>query len=108
MDYRLGDKYIKLSQYDRSVTKRIQDKFNRSKYLAAKELTAIYFNDIVKKVNLFQPKIIRGYPDQMYFLAKYIGINENGVYIAIIVAESVMTIIAMWLFKKGNWKLKEI
>lgn len=43
-----------------------------------------------------------------YFLAKHIGIKENGVYIAIIIAESVMTIIAMWLFKKGNWKLKEI
>ncbi len=43
-----------------------------------------------------------------YFLAKHIGINENGVYIAIIVAESVMALIAMWLFKKGNWKLKEI
>lgn len=43
-----------------------------------------------------------------YFLAKHIGIKENGVYIAIIIAESVMTIIAMWLFKKGNWKLKKI
>jgi MATE family, multidrug efflux pump len=43
-----------------------------------------------------------------YFLAKHIGINENGVYIAIIVAESVMALIAMWLFKKGNWKLKEV
>ncbi len=43
-----------------------------------------------------------------YFLARNIGMNENGVYIAIIIAESVMAIIAMWLFKKGNWKLKEI
>jgi putative MATE family efflux protein len=43
-----------------------------------------------------------------YFLAKHIGLKENGVYIAIIIAESFMTIIAIWLFKKGNWKLKEI
>jgi len=43
-----------------------------------------------------------------YFLAKHIGLNENGVYIAIIVAESILTLIAMWLFKKGKWKLKEI
>jgi MATE family, multidrug efflux pump len=43
-----------------------------------------------------------------YFLAKHIGINENGVYIAIIVAESVLTLIAMYLFKKGKWKLKEV
>ena len=34
--------------------------------------------------------------------------NEYGVYIAIIIAESIMTLIAIWLFKKGNWKTKKI
>ena len=43
-----------------------------------------------------------------YFLARTIGFNEHGVYIAIIVAESVMTIIAIWLFKKGKWKTKVV
>ena len=43
-----------------------------------------------------------------YFLARVNGMNEYGVYIAIIIAESIMTLIAIWLFKKGNWKTKKI
>lgn len=43
-----------------------------------------------------------------YFLATLYGFNEFGVYIAIIVAESTMTSIAMWLFKKGKWKLRKV
>ncbi|MBU8892094.1 MAG: MATE family efflux transporter [Bacteroidales bacterium] len=43
-----------------------------------------------------------------YFFATANGMNESGVYIAIIIAESVMASIAMWLFKKGNWKRKEV
>lgn len=39
-----------------------------------------------------------------YLLATSYGFNEYGVYTAIIIAESFMTIIAMWLFKKGKWK----
>ncbi|MFC2104006.1 MATE family efflux transporter [Bacteroidota bacterium] len=41
-------------------------------------------------------------------LAKAYGMNEAGVYTAIIIAESTMTLIAMWLFKKGKWKLKQV
>ena len=43
-----------------------------------------------------------------YFLANLYGFNELGVYMAIIVAESIMTSIAMWLFKKGKWKLQKV
>ena len=43
-----------------------------------------------------------------YYLSNLYGLSENGAYIAIIVAESLMTLIAMWLFKKGQWKLKEV
>ena len=43
-----------------------------------------------------------------YFLATHYNINENGVYIAIIVGESVMTIISMYLFKKGKWKTQKV
>lgn len=43
-----------------------------------------------------------------YFLARVSGLNEFGVYTAIIVAESMMTLIAIWLFKKGKWKLQEV
>ncbi|PLX15701.1 MAG: MATE family efflux transporter [Marinilabiliales bacterium] len=43
-----------------------------------------------------------------YLLATSYGMNEFGVYLAIIVAESCMTLIAMWLFKKGKWKLEKV
>jgi putative MATE family efflux protein len=43
-----------------------------------------------------------------YFLAQSYGMNESGVYIAIIIAESIMTLIAMWLFKKGKWKTEQV
>lgn len=43
-----------------------------------------------------------------YFLSKFYGMNESGVYTAIIIAESIMTLIAMWLFKKGKWKTEQI
>ncbi len=41
-----------------------------------------------------------------YFLSKINGVDEYGVYIALIIAESILTIIAVWLFKKGKWKTK--
>lgn len=44
-----------------------------------------------------------------YYLANYFNnMNESGVYTAIIIAESIMTIIAMWLFKKGKWKSQKV
>ncbi|MBI9054210.1 MAG: MATE family efflux transporter [Bacteroidales bacterium] len=43
-----------------------------------------------------------------YYLATMNGMNEYGVYTAIIIAESIMTIIAMWLFKKGDWKKEKV
>jgi putative MATE family efflux protein len=44
-----------------------------------------------------------------YYLANYFNdMNESGVYTAIIIAESIMALIAMWLFKKGKWKLQKI
>jgi len=43
-----------------------------------------------------------------YYLAKMNGMDEYGVYTAIIIAESIMTIIAMWLFKKGHWKTEKV
>jgi len=43
-----------------------------------------------------------------WFLATRIGMEQNGVYLAIVVAETVLTIMAIILFRRGKWKLKEV
>jgi len=43
-----------------------------------------------------------------WFLALKAGLDENGVFIAIVTAETVMTIIAFMVFRQGRWKLKKI
>jgi putative MATE family efflux protein len=41
-------------------------------------------------------------------LAKPAGMNESGVFLAIVIAESLMTLIALFLFKRGRWKQKAV
>jgi putative MATE family efflux protein len=43
-----------------------------------------------------------------YLLAIKLGVSENGVYIAIISAETLMTIIAAAFFQRGKWKTREV
>ncbi len=43
-----------------------------------------------------------------YLVAIQLGIGETGVYYAIVIAETVLTIVAAWYFKRGKWKLKEV
>ena len=43
-----------------------------------------------------------------YLLALHFGLREKGVYISIVVAETIMTIISIIIFRKGKWKLKEV
>jgi len=43
-----------------------------------------------------------------YLLAISYGLNEKGVFIAVIVSETIMTIIAIIIFKRGKWKLKKV
>jgi len=43
-----------------------------------------------------------------YFLAIRLGYKETGVSVAIVIAESTMTLWALYLFLRGKWKLREI
>lgn len=43
-----------------------------------------------------------------YLLAKVLGFEENGVFYSIVIAESVMAVMGIWLFKRGKWKLKKV
>lgn len=43
-----------------------------------------------------------------YFVAINLNIGENGVYYSIIIAETIMSLIAMWFFRKGKWKYKQV
>lgn len=71
MGYRLGDKYIKLSQNPRkNPIKRIQDSLSNNLYLATNPLREDNFLYILDKIEEYKPKIIRCYPDPLLFLAK--------------------------------------
>ncbi len=43
-----------------------------------------------------------------YTLALAMGFREYGVYFAILSAETVMTILAVMLFRRGRWKMKKV
>lgn len=43
-----------------------------------------------------------------YVLAIVMGMGEKGVYYSIVIAETLMTAMAFYLFKKGRWKLKKV
>ena len=43
-----------------------------------------------------------------YLLAITAGMQEKGVYISIVVSESVMTLAGLYFFRLGKWKLKKV
>lgn len=43
-----------------------------------------------------------------WILAMKAGMNEQGVFTAIVIAEAVMTLIAWIVFRRGRWKLKQV
>ncbi|MDZ7742056.1 MAG: MATE family efflux transporter [Bacteroidota bacterium] len=43
-----------------------------------------------------------------YLLAMSMGMGEKGVYYAILISESVLSLVAFILFRRGKWKLKEV
>ncbi len=78
MGYRLGDRYIKLSQNPRkNPIKRLQDKISRNRYLATNPLTENNFEFILNEIENYKPKVIRCYPDPLLFLARYRKLNSK-------------------------------
>lgn len=72
MGYRLGDKFVKLSQNGRaSKIKRWQDSLTRNLYIKADPLDEENFRNILYKIENYKPKVIRCYPDPLLFLARY-------------------------------------
>jgi len=43
-----------------------------------------------------------------WFLAIRSGMNQQGVFTAIVIAETIMTLTAWLVFRRGRWKLKEV
>jgi Na+-driven multidrug efflux pump len=43
-----------------------------------------------------------------YFLAISLNLKENGVFMSIVIAETILTLLAFYFFRKGKWKLKEV
>jgi putative MATE family efflux protein len=43
-----------------------------------------------------------------YIFAMKLGFEEQGVYMAIVIAESSLTILGVILFRRGKWKLREV
>jgi Na+-driven multidrug efflux pump len=43
-----------------------------------------------------------------WILAISAGLNQQGVFLSIVIAESIMTLVAWLVFRRGRWKLKEV
>ncbi|MCD6658813.1 MAG: hypothetical protein LT105_01500, partial [Lentimicrobium sp.] len=43
-----------------------------------------------------------------WLLALKMGLDSNGVFYAIVIAESTLTLLGMYIFKRGKWKLKKV
>lgn len=43
-----------------------------------------------------------------YLLAMSLGMEERGVFYSIVIAESLLGVLAIWLFRRGKWKNKKV
>ncbi len=43
-----------------------------------------------------------------YWLATTAGFGPNGVFLAIVIAESILTVMGVVVFRKGNWRLSQV
>lgn len=77
MDFRLGDRYVKLSQNPRNgISKKVQDYVNNCIYVVSQSLTQQNIKNIVEQIVTSRATIVRGYPSTLYVLSKYISDNN--------------------------------
>jgi Na+-driven multidrug efflux pump len=43
-----------------------------------------------------------------YWLAEPMGFGPNGVFISLIVAESILTVLGVLVFRRGKWKTRDV
>jgi putative MATE family efflux protein len=43
-----------------------------------------------------------------WLMSHQLGFSQNGVFIAIVISESLTTLVGVYLFKKGKWKLNKV
>ncbi|MBQ7191654.1 MAG: phenylacetate--CoA ligase family protein [Paludibacteraceae bacterium] len=72
MGWRLGDKYVKISQNPRSsFLKRLQDIVTRNMYIATADLSDRHLIEIMRQIESYRPVAIRSYPDPLYIIAQF-------------------------------------
>lgn len=70
--YRLGDRYMKITNGKRSKRmKALQDRVNNCVYVSFHSMDDVLLQSILEKIERFKPKYIRSYPIPLYLLAKY-------------------------------------
>ncbi len=73
MNYKLGDRYIKISKHPRtSMVKTVQDLLNNCSYFSFHKLSENIFTEILDKIERIDPRIIRGYPTAILYMAELI------------------------------------
>ena len=71
MGYKLGDKYVKISQNIRSTNeKKVQDILINSRYETLLQIDMANITRVLLNLKQFNPAVIRCYPDPLHFMAE--------------------------------------
>ena len=77
MGYKLGDRYLKISQHPRdNWMKKLQDFALRSKFFYMPVLSDEHFEELYGTIKDYDPAFLRSYPDPLMFFGKYLEKNE--------------------------------
>lgn len=70
--YRLGDRYMKITNGKRSSTiKKVQDRINNCLFVPFNSITDDILESILKQIDHERPLFIRAYPSPLFLLAQY-------------------------------------